>query len=237
MANFTININGQDIDENATIGEDVTKGDLLYLSTDSKYYKASSSSKTTSTTELKMALEDGLTDEVISLLAYGYFEYDIPVLTSGSKYYMHSNAGAITTSINISNNNVVRYIGTAHSDSVLLFNPDQTYISDNGYRVSDVAIKSPVLSHTHTESEITDLDKYTRDEVDALIANAIDSHFEFIQSTASNTWVILHELGKVPSVHIQDTLGNDVEGDITIDSIDQLTINFNTAFSGTAYLN
>lgn len=166
MANFTINIGEQNINENNILGENVSKGDLLYLSTDGKYYKANASSKPTSTTELRLAETSGLINEEISLLAFGNFEFDLPTLVSGTKYYVSITSGQITSTLYTNTNNIVRYIGTAYSSTILLFNPDQTYISDNGFRVNNVPIKSELPIHTHLESDISDLDKYTQAEVD-----------------------------------------------------------------------
>lgn len=238
MADFTINILGEDIDGNHQIGEPVLTGDLLYLGTDSKWYKASASSKTTSTTELSMALEDGVANDYIRMLLYGYFEaYPYTVLVPGSKYYVSITNGRITTTKYSNSANVIRYIGTAHNDTILLFNPDQTYISDFNFKVNDEEINTPLPDHTHTESEITDLDKYTQAEVDALLAAVGDNHYEHVQDVSSASWVIAHNLGKKPSVVIQDGSGNTVYGDIVYTDDNNLTLNFTVAFTGVAYLN
>lgn len=281
MANFTINIGEQNINENNILGENVSKGDLLYLSTDGKYYKANASSKTTSTTELRLAETNGLINEEISLLAFGNFEFDLPMLVSGTKYYVSITNGQITSTLYTNTNNIVRYIGTAYSNTILVFNPDQTYISDNGFRVNDIPVKSSLQAHTHLESDISDLDKYTQAEVDfkiqshltyaniitALgftpenvankvtnfsnptnnnypstlavvnyIASQVLSFYEHIQSTPATTWNISHNLGKKPSVTIQDNFGNNVIADVTYVNNNNLTINFITSVEGSAYL-
>lgn len=59
----------------------------------------------------------------------------------------------------------------------------------------------------------------------------------FEQVQAASSWVITHNLGKFPSVEIIDTGGNLVYGEITYNSTNQVTLNFNAAFSGKAYLN
>jgi len=59
----------------------------------------------------------------------------------------------------------------------------------------------------------------------------------FEQVQAASSWVITHNLGKFPSVEIIDTGGNLVLGEITYNSINQVTLTFNAAFSGKAYLN
>jgi len=62
-------------------------------------------------------------------------------------------------------------------------------------------------------------------------------HFTHIQGAASDTWTIVHNLNRNPSVTVIDSAGTEVFGDITFDSLDQVTLNFSAAFSGEAYLN
>ena len=64
-----------------------------------------------------------------------------------------------------------------------------------------------------------------------------DKNFVFVQGTPSNTWVIAHGLSKYPSVSVMDSAGTEVEGDVHYDSVNQVTIQFNAAFGGTATLN
>jgi hypothetical protein len=56
------------------------------------------------------------------------------------------------------------------------------------------------------------------------------------QSVVSATWVINHNLGFNPNVSVIDSAGSDVEGDVTYDDVDNLTIVFSAPFSGSAYL-
>lgn len=142
MANFSININKKI--SNVIIGEDVAKGDLLYLDSDNKWYKTTAGNKVKSTTELMMALSDGLEGEQIELLNYGYFEFDNSILIPGDKYYVSINNGKITNEVydtdDYDYDYVIRYVGTAFTDKTLLFNPDQTYISDNRSKINEVRI-------------------------------------------------------------------------------------------------
>lgn len=64
-----------------------------------------------------------------------------------------------------------------------------------------------------------------------------DTFFPYTQIIASDTWVILHGLGKYPSVTVVDSAGTVVTGDVAYDSINQVTLTFAGAFSGKAYLN
>lgn len=55
------------------------------------------------------------------------------------------------------------------------------------------------------------------------------------QMTPSNFWIVDHNLGFKPGgVHVSDSSGSDVEGEVSHVSINQLTIEFASAFSGQA---
>lgn len=58
-----------------------------------------------------------------------------------------------------------------------------------------------------------------------------------IQSSNSNEWIITHNLGYRPSVTIIDLDGNVVNGDITYNTNNQLTLTFAQPIKGEAYLN
>lgn len=234
MANFNININANVQETNNIAGEDLTDGDLVYLAADGKYYKSSASLEAKSTTELRIALSDALTDTSLSLLVYGYYDYGSPILTAGEKYFVSTTSGGVTDQLYIGTFNIIRYVGTAYDDQTILFNPDQTYISEDATKVNGVPFN---FAHVHVEADITDLDKYTRAEVDALITSATDIHYEHTQVASSASWVIAHSLGKKPSVTVQDGSGNNVIGEVVYTDADNLTINFNSAFTGVAYLN
>jgi len=61
--------------------------------------------------------------------------------------------------------------------------------------------------------------------------------FIFEKSAASENWVIEHNLGKKPSVTIVDSVDNVVIGGITYNDNNKITIDFDSAKSGKAYLN
>jgi hypothetical protein len=64
-----------------------------------------------------------------------------------------------------------------------------------------------------------------------------DKHYTHVQSVSSDTWVIPHGLAKQPSISIEDDAGNTVRGDISRTDLNNLTVSFNFAFTGVAYLN
>lgn len=56
------------------------------------------------------------------------------------------------------------------------------------------------------------------------------------QGVAAATWVINHGLNIYPNYNVIDSTGANVEGDATYDDLNQMTITFSAAFTGTAYL-
>lgn len=57
------------------------------------------------------------------------------------------------------------------------------------------------------------------------------------QDSASNIWVITHNLNKYPSVTIVDSAGSVVIGEVVYNDSNKVTVSFIGAFSGKAYLN
>lgn len=68
-------------------------------------------------------------------------------------------------------------------------------------------------------------------------SDAHDKHYTHDQSVSSNQWTIPHNLNKYPSVQVIDSAGNFCIGQVTHNSVNQLTLDFNSSFSGKAYLN
>lgn len=61
--------------------------------------------------------------------------------------------------------------------------------------------------------------------------------FIFEQAVASNTWVVTHNLGRFPSVIVEDSAGTQFLAPVYYNSASQLTISMNGATTGRAYLN
>jgi hypothetical protein len=63
--------------------------------------------------------------------------------------------------------------------------------------------------------------------------------FEYVEdfSSATDTWVINHNLGKYPSVSTVDSAGSIINGAITYNNENKITVVFTSATSGKAYLN
>lgn len=57
------------------------------------------------------------------------------------------------------------------------------------------------------------------------------------QAVPAAVWTVNHNLGKRPSVTVEDSAGTDVVGEVDHVNANTLTITFTAGFSGTAYLN
>jgi hypothetical protein len=64
-----------------------------------------------------------------------------------------------------------------------------------------------------------------------------DCHATHLQPLAADTWQVVHNLDKRPSVTVVDSAGDTVEGDVTYLDSNRLSIHFSAAFSGSAFLN
>lgn len=68
-------------------------------------------------------------------------------------------------------------------------------------------------------------------------SGSVTENYLHDQAIPATIWSITHNLGKLPSVTVIDTAGNKCEGEVEYVNINQVIINFNTAFSGEATLN
>ena len=71
----------------------------------------------------------------------------------------------------------------------------------------------------------------------AFTLNVGDKHFTYTQATPSDTWVITHNLNKMPSITVVDSAGTIFFGEYTYNDENTVTLTFNGAFSGQAFLN
>lgn len=68
-------------------------------------------------------------------------------------------------------------------------------------------------------------------------SGAASASYVHVQNTPSSIWNITHLLGFRPNITVKDTGGNTFEGDVTYNSLNELTIDFGPAsFAGEAYL-
>ena len=66
---------------------------------------------------------------------------------------------------------------------------------------------------------------------------ASDKSYTHSQASSSATWSVAHGLGKFPSISVVDSANTTVVGKVSYTDLNNLTITFNAAFTGTAYCN
>lgn len=69
------------------------------------------------------------------------------------------------------------------------------------------------------------------------VSNEVDKNYVHNQGAANTIWSINHNLNKYPSVMVVDSAGSVVVGKIEYVDTNNLTVTFNAAFSGDAYMN
>lgn len=89
-------------------------------------------------------------------------------------------------------------------------------------------------------SSVTKGENYTIDLIKNngdVIPIEFSQSFRHMQSINSNQWEIAHNLGYKPSVTVVDLDGNIINGDVSYDTSNQLTLTFAEPLKGEAYLN
>ena len=94
-----------------------------------------------------------------------------------------------------------------------------------------------VETNNSSTIEFVDNSQPTEIQVVTLGRAQSDKHFVFTQSDPSNTWVITHTLNKYPAVEVVNTAHEIIIGEVTYNSLSQITINFNQNTTGKAFLN
>lgn len=69
------------------------------------------------------------------------------------------------------------------------------------------------------------------------VISATCDFYEHTQATPSKTWMIVHNLGRYPSVTVVDSAGSEVIGDVIYLDNSTVKVSFESAFGGKAYLN
>ena len=93
------------------------------------------------------------------------------------------------------------------------------------------------LDLTPSSSSVGRLNNKALYAIDVDFVSGSDKTFIFEQALPASTWIINHDLKKFPSVTVVDSANSTVEGGITYNNENQLTLTFTATFSGKAYLN
>jgi len=102
---------------------------------------------------------------------------------------------------------------------------------DLGYHINelhDIQVTSPTEGQVLTYNSVSEIWENT---------TSADKTYTHTQSVAASQWVITHNLNKYPVVQVIDSTNCFVIGEVTHNSVNQLTLDFRASFSGVAYLN
>jgi len=135
--------NGSD-DSSFTIGvagEHINQGDICYYNSDSKWYKSTSTDINKCSSELRIAYENILINLSGQLLRTGDINMS-QTLIVGNSYYLGETPGTITDTPSNNLSYYHRYVGTARSSSILIFNPSATYIDIGATSVNNILLNT-----------------------------------------------------------------------------------------------
>lgn len=103
--------------------------------------------------------------------------------------------------------------------------------------ISQIAVKSSVAVEASGFKTPTGTSAQFLRADGSVGSGALDSNYEHDQTAASSVWTISHGLNKKAGAVVVDSAGSVVVGDIVYVDNNNLTITFNSSFSGYAYLN
>lgn len=107
-------------------------------------------------------------------------------------------------------------------------------------KIKQLTKKAPSIEKSNvTTADIPTKTSQLTNDAEFITAKDIPkiSTYSYSQISPETTWTITHNLGKYPSVMVVDSGGNIVTGNINYISENEITVTFNSAFSGVAYLN
>ena len=125
----TLDLNEKGIISLYTAGENLVTGNLCYLKSDGKFWKADANAAATASSMLAIAIETINANNSGTFLIYGY--YTTSGLTVGDNYWI--SAATTGTWVNTAgrpsgNADIIRYVGSAISATKFFFKPDSTWI-------------------------------------------------------------------------------------------------------------
>jgi hypothetical protein len=112
----------------ATAGETVALGDVCYLKSDGKFWKADADAQATADGMLAMATAAISADATGVFLLQGLYRDDTWTWTVGGKLYVGATAGNPTQTAPSTTGQIQRIVGYALSADVAYFGPDTTFV-------------------------------------------------------------------------------------------------------------
>jgi hypothetical protein len=155
-----------------------------------------------------------------------------------------TNFSAITTLViadtDLGSQNVVNFLTYLVGGTILIVHQQDISVFGH-YTVDSYSTTATPGFHVFTLTQLGSAGAIEANEVydiaSFFTAETGDKNYIFTQIAAAATWNVTHNLNKYPSVSVVDSGNNWVVGDVEYINENQLTITFNAAFSGKAYLN
>jgi hypothetical protein len=215
------------------LGESIGKGQAVYVSsadgTNMIVSKASNATEATSSKTLGLLESGGSTNAKVKVITEGLLSgLDTGGATAGDPVWLGTAGGLIYGLVN-------KPSAPAHLVSIGIVtrvnssNGEIFVKPQNGFElreIHDVALTSPTDKQVLTFDAGTGLWKNTTPVV----------AFAYTPNDSMQVWVVTHNLGFHPNVTVVDNAGNEYEGDIVYNSINQVTVTFTTYVYGTMYL-
>jgi len=119
---FTSDHTGSGICIEDTVGEAVSLGDVLYMKSDGKWWKADADAATTMP-GAGLATEAKTANQECKILLFGFFRDDSWSYTTGGILYVSTAPGPPTQTAPTGSGDQVQVLGIAITATVILFNP------------------------------------------------------------------------------------------------------------------
>lgn len=178
---------------------------------------------------LKLRYTKGLEVKNFIKIKGELFETDVENITEDSVDIIFPNldAGTYEAEIAISEGEEVLKSG--------IYNivVEKSIISGEANKLKSVNADEILVRLIRTEEELRSKIK----DLDILKEGVYDKAYEYTQSTASDTWIINHNLNKYPSITVVDSGGNQVYGDVKYLNKNTVELKYSYPFSGTAFFN
>jgi len=138
------------------------------------------------------------------------------------------------TAANWNNNNPILAVGEIGYD----ITNNQLRVGDGTTAWGQLSVLEAVgaAATTAYDNSLSGLSAVNMQQAIDELVNIKASFFEYEQQVPSATWVVTHNLGRLPSVTVIDSGDNIVIGDILFLNNNQVEISFTGSFAGKAYL-
>lgn len=120
--------------------------------------------------------------------------------------------------------------------SDMSFTPDFGAAGGFGTLDYEQLFNKPKINHVELVGDKTLAELGVGDLIDGKISEAVQTYVHN-QLSAASTWIITHNLGRMPAVTTVDSSGTVVLGEVSYTDSNTVCIFFSSPFSGRAYLN